>query len=619
MADATPLPAGWSERVDTTSGKKYYANLITRASQWDRPTVPAASLATPQQIAAYELAQKQAAAPVTTITTNTGAVQPVATTTTQPQVANTAVQPTQTTTPVVAAANPAQEPLPEGWEERKDPTSGRVYFANLVTRTSTWERPKLPAAAFAPAANTPAATPTAQPVVVTANPASTVATNPATTPVTPAATPVATATVTPTVAATQPATATPVATQPQPAAQTPATPTPAPAATNPLEPPPCGLCHKTSRIPMECPNCKGVACKECIEPLASSECPLCHKPVTVAQLKDKMPPNFEERFDATSQRIYFVNVVSRTSQWDRPKYPAPASAPAPTPAPVPAATVTVVQTTSTPATQPTATPTPTQNPTPVNTTPAATVSTAPTTTPATSTPTPGATTSTPTPTPNPTTPTPNPSAPGGGPVAGTNPNSSVRPLKFVTVGDGAVGKTCLLISYTANAFPEEYVPTVFDNYSCNVMFESKGYNLGLWDTAGQEEYDRLRPLSYPQTDCFFLCYSIVSPASLDNCREKWNPEITHHCPEARTILVGLKKDLRNDSGLVASLAEKKQHPVTTDEGAKMAKELGCVKHHECSARTQEGLVALFHEAIKVCLSPATKQSSGKKKGGCCLL
>ncbi|XP_065920156.1 ras-related C3 botulinum toxin substrate 1-like [Dysidea avara] len=191
-----------------------------------------------------------------------------------------------------------------------------------------------------------------------------------------------------------------------------------------------------------------------------------------------------------------------------------------------------------------------------------------------------------------------------------------RNIKCVVVGDGAVGKTCLLISYTTNSFPAEYIPTVFENYSIHLTIDDKPIVLGLFDTAGQEDYDRLRPLSYPQTDVFLICFSLVNPGSFQNIRAKWYPEVDHHCPTAPIILVGTKLDLREDKETIDELKKKNLEPIIHSQGLDMMKTIGAVKYLECSALTQTGLGNVFDEAVNVVLAPATTQ---KKRRKCVIL
>lgn len=182
-------------------------------------------------------------------------------------------------------------------------------------------------------------------------------------------------------------------------------------------------------------------------------------------------------------------------------------------------------------------------------------------------------------------------------------SSASRPIKCVVVGDGTVGKTCMLISFTSDSFPVEYVPTVFDNYSAPLVVDSVSVNLGLWDTAGQEDYDRLRPLSYPQTDIFLLCFSVVSPVSFDNVTTKWVPEIRHHCPDTPIILVGTKIDLRDDGQTVRNLNDQGLSLISKNQGVKMAQKIKAIRYIECSALTQQNLHQVFEEAVRAVLKP----------------
>ncbi|RYP04604.1 hypothetical protein DL764_004341 [Monosporascus ibericus] len=172
--------------------------------------------------------------------------------------------------------------------------------------------------------------------------------------------------------------------------------------------------------------------------------------------------------------------------------------------------------------------------------------------------------------------------------------------KIVVVGDGGCGKTCLLISYSQGYFPEKYVPTVFENYITYPTHQQSGktVELALWDTAGQEEYDRLRPLSYPETDLIFVCFAIDCPNSLDNVLDKWYPEVLHFCPYTPLILVGLKSDLRQKKTCIEMLKTQGLTPVTTEQGMAVAKKMGA-QYMECSSKEMHGVDEIFDQAINV--------------------
>jgi len=172
-------------------------------------------------------------------------------------------------------------------------------------------------------------------------------------------------------------------------------------------------------------------------------------------------------------------------------------------------------------------------------------------------------------------------------------------IKLVVVGDGAVGKTSLLISYATKKFPTDYVPTVFENYTAQMKRDDENILLHLWDTAGQEDYDRLRPLSYPGADVVLLCFSLVNKASYEAIREKWHPEVSHYVPNIPHILVGTKVDLRDSQTPDPHTTE--YEPISTAELEEMAQQIKAAKCLEVSAKTRKGLDKVFKVAVNLVL------------------
>jgi len=204
--------------------------------------------------------------------------------------------------------------------------------------------------------------------------------------------------------------------------------------------------------------------------------------------------------------------------------------------------------------------------------------------------------------------------------------------KLVIVGDGACGKTSLLCVFAMGEFPKDYEPTIFENYVAEIRLDGKPVQLALWDTAGQEEYERLRPLSYSKAHVILIAFAIDTPDSLENVTVKWIEEVRSICgPQVPVILVGCKADLRpNDAQLNSNDPDLAYVP--RGKGEQVAAEIGARAYKECSALRTDGVDDVFEAATRASMlvrgegagtgsgkRKSTGAGSGSSKGGCCVV
>ncbi|KAI1007323.1 GTP-binding protein [Podosphaera aphanis] len=187
--------------------------------------------------------------------------------------------------------------------------------------------------------------------------------------------------------------------------------------------------------------------------------------------------------------------------------------------------------------------------------------------------------------------------------------------KLVIIGDGACGKTSLLSVFTLGYFPTHYVPTVFENYVTDCRVDGKNVQLALWDTAGQEDYERLRPLAYSKAHVILIAFCVDTPDSLENVKIKWVIEANERCPNVPIILVGLKKDLRQDPVAIEEIRKRSQTFITAREATEVANDIGAKKFLECSSLTGEGVDDVFEAATRAALL----SFQNDERNGCCVI
>ncbi|XP_059819558.1 rho-related GTP-binding protein RhoG-like [Hypanus sabinus] len=175
-------------------------------------------------------------------------------------------------------------------------------------------------------------------------------------------------------------------------------------------------------------------------------------------------------------------------------------------------------------------------------------------------------------------------------------------IKVMLLGSELVGKTSLIVCLTTHIFPRDSLPTVFDTFSTQLTVNERTVVLNVWDTAPQEEHLlSVRQFYYPLTDVFIICFSIGDPTSFERVWSDWYSEVHRHRPNVPVLLVGTKKDLRQDSDTVHGLLQRQSAPVTYQQGARLARRMRAAKYLECSALLREGVREVFEEAARAVL------------------
>lgn len=189
--------------------------------------------------------------------------------------------------------------------------------------------------------------------------------------------------------------------------------------------------------------------------------------------------------------------------------------------------------------------------------------------------------------------------------------------KIVVVGDTQCGKTALLHVFAKDCYPENYVPTVFENYTASFEIDKHRIELNMWDTSGSSYYDNVRPLAYPDSDAVLICFDISRPETLDSVIKKWQGETQEFCPNAKVVLVGCKLDMRTDVNTLRELSKQRLIPVTHEQGSTIARQMGAVAYVECTSKVSENSVRdVFHittlASVRRPHKPQLKRSSSRR-------
>lgn len=192
-------------------------------------------------------------------------------------------------------------------------------------------------------------------------------------------------------------------------------------------------------------------------------------------------------------------------------------------------------------------------------------------------------------------------------------NDSKLKRMVVFGGDLGAGKTSMCIHHMTGQPPEHYIPIKFDNHDKDYSINGKTFSVSFNDhEGGGQDWPRLRPFSYVGADCVVLCFSIGSPDAFARIQKFWFPFTKRYCPEAKLVLVGTKKDLREDQEVIKEHAENNKRLVTFEEGEELSRKIKAECYLECSTSRGEGIEEIFQRAAELSSQVLIDQHARRK-------
>lgn len=216
--------------------------------------------------------------------------------------------------------------------------------------------------------------------------------------------------------------------------------------------------------------------------------------------------------------------------------------------------------------------------------------------------------------------------------------SNYRPRKLVVVGDMHCGKTSLVSSYCSDKFSDMYTPTILRCLHGDTKIRGKLIDIVVVDTPGRYDYLPLRQVAYKKTDLVMICFALDDPQSLENVEKFWVPEVEKNAPGIPYMLVGNRRDYRDEvyanwccceicqdchlgcekgfNTLKKMQADKFLHSamLSYDQGCLMAEQVGAVGYEECSAKFRDNTRSVFECATELALKKYRRKRRHTSRG-----